>query len=103
MPAGNQVRPHKWSNVIDLYDDGDYSLVWGCYDNSEERCLGVRWNGDEGLGFPNQSGYPVWHVEPGFLTKSILLELLDRVNNNRSLGDINNILTALREFWHQSA
>jgi hypothetical protein len=93
MPAGHLVRPQKWSNILDLYDDGTNSAIWGSYEEAADRCLGVRWND----GYPSQGGNPLWYVEPDFVTKNILLELLDRVNANSSLGDINNILTALRE------
>jgi hypothetical protein len=72
MPAGNTVRPHKWSNIIDLYDDGDYSAIWGSYDGSTSRCLGVRWNGGQSHGYPNQGNNPLWYVEPDFVTKNLL-------------------------------
>lgn len=98
MPSGKTVRPNKWGNVIDLYDDGDYSAIWGSYDNSAERCLGVRWNGDnQNAGYPNQGGNPLWYVEPDFATKNILLELLSRVNNNPKAGNLQNVLLALKE------
>jgi hypothetical protein len=98
MPAGNTVRPHKWTNVIDLYDDGDNSAIWGSYELAKDRCLGVRWNGGTSTGYPNQGDNPLWYVEPDFVTKNILLELLDRVNSNPAVGNITNILLALREF-----
>jgi hypothetical protein len=93
MPAGHLVRPQKWSNVIDLYDDGINSAIWGSYEANPDRCLGVRWNND----YPSQGGNPLWYVEPHFTTKNILLELLSRVNANAKLGNLNNILLALRE------
>jgi len=96
MPAGNLVRPQKWSNVIDLYDDGTNSAIWGTYDGDSARCLGVRWND----GYPSQGGNPLWYVEPEFATKNILLELLSRVNANANIGNIGNILLALREHQH---
>ena len=96
MPAGNSARPGKWENAINLYDDDDYSAIWGNYDGSSERCLGVRWNGEE-LGYPSQGGNPLWYVEPTFLTKNILLELLHKVNNDSQLGNMTNILLALKE------
>jgi hypothetical protein len=102
MPAGQSVRPQKWSNVIDLYDDDINSAVWGSYEESANRRLGVRWNGSPGHGYPNQGENPLWYVEPDFVTKSILLELLSRVNDNSSRGDIDNILLALREHNNQS-
>ncbi|OYW74455.1 MAG: hypothetical protein B7Z37_17660 [Verrucomicrobia bacterium 12-59-8] len=93
MPAGHLVRPQKWSSILDLYDDGTNSAIWGSYEEDADRCLGVRWND----GYPSQGGNPLWYVEPDFATKNILLELLDRVNGNPSWGNLNNILTALRE------
>ena len=99
MPAGSSVRPGKWDNVIDLYDDGDNSAIWGVYndDSSKDRCLGVRWNGGDSYGYPNQGGNPLWYVEPDFITKNILLELLSRVNKDSASGNLENILQALKE------
>ena len=97
MPSGNKVRPHKWSSAIDLFDDGDYSAIWGCYEDSSYRCLGVRWNGGESHGYPNQGNNPLWYVEPSFMVKNVLLELLDRVNQDNNRGNIESILIALKE------
>lgn len=93
MPAGTLVRPQKWSRVLDLYDDDTNSAIWGSYEDSATRCLGVRYNED----YPNQGGNSLWYVEPDFVAKGILLELLSRVNSNQNLGNIGNLLTALRE------
>jgi hypothetical protein len=103
MPRGNQVRPQRWSRVIDLYDDGNYSAIWGSYDEDSERCLGVRWNGgqDEPYGYPNQGGNPLWYVEYDLLKKPILCALLSKVCSENSLPRRDeyqqNILTALSE------
>jgi hypothetical protein len=100
MQSGNSVRPQKWKNVLDLYDNGSYSAVWGNYDGSEERVLGVRWNGSSNLGYPNMAGNPVWYVEPKFLRKSLLLNLLEEatVSNLQDKDKyIKNILVSIRE------
>lgn len=97
MPAGNDVRPNKWSDVIDLYDDGTNSAIWGRYDGSPNRFLGVRWNGGQSHGYPNQGKNSLWYVEPNFVTKNILLELLSRSNDNSTIGNLQNILKALKE------
>ena len=55
------------------------------------------WNGGE-LGCPSRGGNPLWYVEPNFLTKNILLELLHKVNNDSKLGNITNMLLALKEY-----
>ncbi len=102
MPAGNAVRPQRWSNVIDLYDDDEYSAIWGSFDGNHQRCLGVRWNGDPGEpGYPSQGGNPLWFVEPGFVARAKLLWLLNQINidpqfpNRNAL--IQNIFVALQE------
>lgn len=104
MPRGADVRPQKWSRVIDLYDDGEYSAIWGSYDGDSQRCLGVRWNGnntDEPYGYPSQGGNPLWYVEPSFLARPILCALLSEICSNSSLQRRDeyqrNILTALSE------
>ena len=53
MPAGRAVRPEKWTDVTDLFDDGEYSMISGVYENDSRRAIGERWNGDESrpLGF----------------------------------------------------
>ncbi len=87
MRPGATVRPQKWSNVIDLFDNGWYSAVWGNYDNRKERCLGVRWNGNdtnEVFGYPNQGRNPLWYVEPPILHRQILLALQKELSNIKS-------------------
>ena len=97
MPAGSSVRPGKWTHVIDLYDDGSYSAIWGIYDGNNKKRLGTRWNGGStGNGYPNLAGHPLWFVEPEFLSKNILLSLLYKVNCNSKIGNINNIILALK-------
>lgn len=98
MPAGNKVRPRKWSNVLDLYDNGWYSAIWGRFENSKHRALGVRWNGGDDHGYPNQGKNPLWFVEPDFLTKGVLLALQQEIASDPKLGNSNNISVALKEF-----
>jgi hypothetical protein len=98
MPAGNTVRPQKWSDVIDLYDDGENSAIWGVFYDSTTRCLGVRWNGDsDNVGYPNQGSNPLWYREPDWLAKMILLDLYSRVSKKPSKGNLEHILIALKE------
>jgi len=101
---GKDVRPKKWKKVIDLYDDGEYSAIWGNYNKSPKRVLGVRWNKSDhhNIGYPNMAGHPIWYVEPTFLAKSIILHLKNTLKNKKiSSGDINkfneNIEIALKE------
>lgn len=108
MPRGCEVRPRRWTEVEDLFDNGDYSAIWGRYRHDDEikrpRCLGVRWNGDEQrpLGYPVTRRYPQWHVEPDFLTEAILQSLRQQAERidyaNDSQKHIANIDAALVEF-----
>jgi hypothetical protein len=80
MPKGKDVKHEKWSNEIILFDDGWYSAIWGNYENSPKRRLGVRWNGQGNEpGFPSLFKHSIWFVEREFLEKPILLELYFQV------------------------
>jgi len=97
IPGAN-VRYSKITNAIDLFDDGYTSAVWCSYDGNPQRCLGVRYNGSgDSVSFPNKDGYPLWYIEPDFVTRSILLDLLAAINNDASAGNLANVLIALRE------
>ena len=84
-----------------LHDDGTYSAIWGNYEG--KLCLGTRWNGDDKHpGYPSQMGNPLWYVEPEFLTKGILLQILSQLLTlpgiDRSHEYIRNTLAALDAF-----
>jgi hypothetical protein len=99
VAAGHDVRPEKWSDVADLFDDGEYSAIWGRY-NSGRKCLGVRWNGEEDeVGYPSQGGNPLWFVEPSYLTEHILHALLTIALSKKRPHDphITNLRAALAE------
>ena len=98
MPAGKGIRSEKWLHVIHLYDDGEYSAIWGKFISPFTRCLGVRWNESFGAaGFPSHGPHPSWYAEPPWLARMILLDLADKVNKNPKHGNLENILTALKE------
>jgi len=105
MPEGKDVKPKKWSNEIILFDDGNYSAIWGNYENSAKRSLGVRWNGQGSeQGFPNQGSYPIWFVEYKFLVKPILLELYFQTLNlqkSEAKTYLENIKQALSEVQNE--
>ena len=102
MPAGINVRPKIWTDVEDLYDDGEYSAIWGHYKGNIQPCLGVRWNEGENprIGYPSLFGHPQWYIEPEFTTKCVLNELLIKLHKNPSLPRYteykDNIMQALQ-------
>jgi hypothetical protein len=76
-----QVKPAKFRVHTIVYNDGDFSVAYGKWENSEVR-LAMRWNGDEnGLGYPNQGGNPLWFQLPSeSIWTSEILQAIDRIN-----------------------
>lgn len=102
MSDSDDVRPGNLSDEKELYKDGEYSVIWGNYDGAAKKSLGVRWNGardGDDKGYPKTFGNPVWYVEPEFLTRGILLSLLERsFTHPRAAGYRDAILAALTDF-----
>lgn len=101
MPKGKDVRPAKWSRILDLYDDGIYSAIWGRFDGSALRRLGVRWNGQgSDIGYPSQGGNSLWYAEPDFLVLPVLFKLLEAsLSDSQNINNeqVENIHTAIYE------
>ena len=104
----NEVKPHRWCwddsyPIKVLYDDGEYSVIWGKYDGV--KFLGTRWNGDEiqedDKGYPRQGKYPTWYVEPDFIATAILQKLLNEAIENGKKKFIDNIIFAIKELTNK--
>ena len=94
MPRAAEVTPAKWTNIRVLFDDSTYSVIAGDYDGNH--CLGERWNGDgETLGFPNEFGYPVWHIVYDPFQIPILHGILHLLALRPADGDVQAILDEL--------
>lgn len=92
-----EVTPAAWKDEKVLYDKGNYSAIWGKY--QDEKCLGVRWSGNDGeRGYPGQGNYPTWYIEPDFLVLSILQKLLELAIEDKEREHISNILFAIKEY-----
>lgn len=100
-----QVNPAAWQNHEVIFDDGEFSAVWGEFHGN--RCLGTRWNGDtdDERGYPGQGAYPLWFVVPDYLALSTL-ERLNTISLQQDLRDDNDesysnrINRAIREFMN---
>ncbi len=95
------VNPEKWLHdpnypIRILYDDGEYSVIWGKYEGTP--ALGARWNGP-GVerGHPGQGSYPTWFVEPDFLAGPILKEILYLTVNSSDRSRLSDIEFAIQE------
>lgn len=89
------VKPKDWLMDKDypirvLYDNGEYSVIWGKY--RDTICLGTRWN-YSGL----DSEKPSWYIEPDFLASSILQRLLTMALDSENYGYLENINFAINE------
>lgn len=100
MVSGKSVRPKKWSNVLDLFDDDVNSYIVGYYEDLGKDCIGVRWNGDvnnlKEIGYPRHADHPTWFVLPEHLNNQILQTLQSLVSTNSNLGSLENIAIACK-------
>lgn len=96
------VKPQKWIQdktypIRVLFDDGDYSIIWGKFENNI--AMGVRWNGGTDVGYPGQGLYPTWYVEPDFIAIGIIQRILTLAIDKPSCNHyhLDNIKFALQE------
>ncbi len=71
----------SWSeDTVEVFNDGDFRVIFGRYSGNTAYNLGVRWSynyeTDGKAGFPQSFGHPSWLVIPCYLTEPILLRLL---------------------------
>lgn len=94
----------KWSaDTKIIFDDGEFSAIWGKYDNGPRNVLGLRWNGSEDwIGFSSTRGVPTWFVVPTPITGAVLSSLLERVLKGGYGADkVEAITSSYREFEQQ--
>lgn len=95
-----EVKPQKWLwdesyPLRVLYDDGEYSVIWGKYEDN--KALGVRWNDGTNVGYPGQGVHPTWYVEPDFIAIAILQRVLTLAIDNKDCKYLENIKFAINE------
>lgn len=69
-----KVTPAKFKVHTVIYNNGEFSVAYGRWENSDSR-LAMRWNGDgQDIGYPNQGGNPLWFQLPNenIWTKEIM-------------------------------
>jgi hypothetical protein len=76
MPKPEEVNPHNFHVDQIIYNDGDFSIVWGEWEDGNMH-LAMRWNGsDNDAGYPKTFGHPVWFLIPAGLSIPILRGVL---------------------------
>lgn len=65
-------KPNKWTEAIELFDDGQNICIWGYQRDSKHRVLASRW----------VSGGKVddWYIEPDYVVADYLVSLENRLN-----------------------
>ncbi|MBQ9726673.1 MAG: hypothetical protein IJV65_04115 [Kiritimatiellae bacterium] len=94
----------SWSeDSILLYNSGEFVAVFGRYKDGNMPVVGIRWSANydkdtnEGVGFPQAFGHPLWFVLPGFLTQPTLHTMLEQAERNVILSECReNISKAIR-------
>lgn len=101
----SEVNPKNWNldtnyPIKVLYDDEDYSVIWGKY--KDKKSLGARWSGDEERGYPGQGEYPTWYVEPDFIAIAILQRILTQAIDSKNSQYLDNIYFAINELMNKN-
>ena len=56
MPSVSEVRPKIWEDVLDLFDNGEFSAIWGRRESMEMKImLAIQIKVETLLGLANQS------------------------------------------------
>ena len=96
MTRPQDVNPRNFKVNCVIYDDGQFSIAWGTWEDDTRR-LAMRWNGNNGdPGYPKLFKHPVWFVLPPNpeLSQRIAQSLLGSTG-----GAAAEILTVLKELF----
>ena len=90
------VRPAKFHVHTIVYNNNEFSVAYGIWEDDGTIRLAIRWNGesDDQVGYPSQGGNPVWFQLPneGIWTSEIL-QAVDRINAyEQRVNDLNSRL-----------
>lgn len=70
------VNPRNFTLEEVVYDNGEFSIAYGRFENSVSR-LAMRWNGgDNEAGYPKTFGNPMWFIVHDDLKQVILKSLI---------------------------
>lgn len=79
MPNPETVRPKNFPDPAILYDDGDFAVAIGTWQEDGTTRVAMRWNGEgDAPGYPNQGGNPLWFQLPEYLAVPLLRALINR-------------------------
>src|SRR5215211_5616159 len=65
VPRPEEFEHTKFPVEQVLYNDGQFSVVYGCWEEEQEQRIGMRWNGQgDDPGYPKLFSKPVWFLLP---------------------------------------
>lgn len=97
MPEPKEVNPSKFTVDRVLYNNNDFSIVFGTWNPNNSRVIAMRWNeGEDGNGYPKAFGNPQWFIIEESVSVNILSGLLTNASISRE--EYLNILDVLRIF-----
>ena len=103
MPTASKVHPAKFQKFRILFENLEFSIAWGEFNNEPPERLAMRWNGKQSKpGFPKQGKYPTWFMLPEELSvplvkallgtkdanNPIILEVLNQLHSGRPLRNL---------------
>lgn len=77
MPKPTEVNPNNFKVKNLLFDNGEFSIVLGIWEDIENT-LAMRWNGDDenDKGYPKTFGNPMWFIIHNDLKQPIIQALM---------------------------
>jgi hypothetical protein len=77
------VLPRKFNVHTIIYNNGDFSVAYGVWEDDGSKRIAMRWNGgDDEIGYPSQGGNPLWFQLPeDSIWLSEMLQAIDRVKS----------------------
>jgi hypothetical protein len=69
-----------------IYNDGEFAIAIGKWENNSHDSIAARWNGEQGKnGYPNnRNGIPCWFLISDDLKDIFLVSLLNSKHSNKS-------------------
>jgi hypothetical protein len=75
------VKPAKFRVHTIIYNEKEFSVAYGHWEEEDDIRLAMRWNGGEnGIGYPSQGGNPLWFQLPSdSIWTSEILQAVERI------------------------
>ncbi len=92
-----KVTPKNFRPNIVIYDDGDFAVAYGIWEDGGSR-FAMRWNGTgDDPGYPKLFNNPVWFQLPSHgLWTSAMMQAIDTINGsmNQRIADLDSKLAS---------